>query len=71
MASEIVHTDVEPVASVKETKHVIFTEEGQGYSATTHEDFPGESVVFGVPVGWPTVLCVGLLAGLWAATRFF
>ncbi|KAJ4387410.1 hypothetical protein N0V93_008002 [Gnomoniopsis smithogilvyi] len=71
IANELVHADVQPVTSVKETKHVVFTDEGAGYSATTHEDYPGQSTLFGIPLGWPTVMCVGLLVGLWAAARFF
>lgn len=71
VGSESVHAVVEPVTSVKEAKHVVFTDDGAGYSATTHDEYPGQSVFFGLPLGWPTVLCLGLLAGLWVTARFF
>lgn len=77
VATERVFDGVPPVAEVKHTGSVIFTDGGGdgdegGYliSVTHHSDFPGESRFLGVPVGWHTGLACLLLLGLWAAARY-
>lgn len=72
ITSEEVSSDTRPIAEVKHTGTVVINEEGtgEGYSLSlTHSDFPGESIIFGMPVGWHTALGCAMLVGLWIAAR--
>lgn len=83
IANARVFGEIRPVTGVlNPTENVIYTDGGDGYaiSATTgsdgeensHSDFPGELVIFGMPLGWQTGLGCMLLVGLfWTAVRFY
>lgn len=81
IANERVFGEIRPIMGVlKPTENIIYADGGDGYSisattgsgTTDHSDFPGEMVVFGIPVGWQTGLGCTLLLGLfWAALRFY
>lgn len=80
VAHQRVFGEIRPVTGVlNPTENVILTDGGEdGYliSATTgaseHSDFPGELVVFGMPLGWQTGLGCLLLVGLfWIAVKFY
>lgn len=70
----VVFPEVSPVTDVKHKGNVVITDDSEdGYAiiSVTHSTFPIEGKVFGLPVGWHTVLGLFLLGGLWAAARYF